>query len=168
MGDYSHKLGDLIEQKTATCLEDGLNAHYLCSECNNYFDENGQKTTKFALTRVAGHAFGELIAEIGATEEKTGMKAHYECANCKKLFDENKADADAESLTIPMLSATIQTEPEATEPKATEPPATEPEATEPEATEGEGGGCSSSLCGIAVVLATLLGGALIIKKKEGN
>ena len=96
------------------------------------------------------------------------MKAHYECANCKKLFDENKADADAESLTIPMLSATVATEPEATEPPATEPPATEPEATEPEATEGEGGGCASSLCGIAVVLAALLGGALIIKKKEGN
>ena len=168
VGDYLHKLGDLIEQKTATCLEDGLNAHYLCSECNNYFDENGQKTTKFALTRVAGHAFGELIAEIGATEEKTGMKAHYECADCKKLFDENKADADEESLTIPMLSATIQTEPEATEPKTTEPQATEPEATEPEATEGEGGGCASNFGGIAVVLATLLVGALIIKKKEGN
>jgi DNA-directed RNA polymerase subunit RPC12/RpoP len=173
VGDYSHKLGDLIEQKTATCLEDGLSAHYLCSECNNYFDENGQKTTKFALTRVAGHAFGELIAEIGATEEKAGMKAHYECADCKKLFDENKADADEESLTIPMLSTSTQTEPEATEPEATEPQATEPEATkpqttEPEATEGEGGGCASSLSGIAVAIAALLGGAMIIKKKEGN
>jgi hypothetical protein len=96
------------------------------------------------------------------------MKAHYECADCKKLFDENKADADAESLTIPMLSATVATEPEATEPEATEPQATEHQTSEPEATEGESGGCASSLSGISVAIAALLGGAMIIKKKEGN
>jgi hypothetical protein len=72
-----------------------------------------------------------------------------------------------------MLSTSTQTEPEATEPEATEPQATEPEATkpqttEPEATEGEGGGCASSLSGATVAIAALLGGAMIIKKKEGN
>ena len=173
VGDYSHKLGELIEQKTATCLEDGLNAHYVCSECNNYFDENGQKTTKFALTRVAGHNFGALIEKIEAKPGVAGMKAHYECADCKELFDENKAQTDAEALTIPALAEgeAVEpevTEPEVTEPEATEPPATEPETTEPEATEGEGGGCASSLGGVTVVLAALLGGAMIIKKKEGN
>ena len=101
------------------------------------------------------------------------MKAHYECADCKELFDENKAQTDAEALTIPALAEgeAVEpevTEPEVTEPEVTEPEATESEATEPQATEGEDGGCASSLCGIAVVLATLLGGALIIKKKEGN
>jgi hypothetical protein len=62
--------------------------------------------------------------------------------------------------------ATKPTEPEVTKP--TEPEATKPQTTEPEATEGEGGGCASSLCGIAVAIAALLGGAMIIKKKEGN
>jgi DNA-directed RNA polymerase subunit RPC12/RpoP len=161
---YSHKLGELIAEKSATCAENGMNAHYVCSECNNYFDENGQKTTEFALTRVAGHAFGELIPFVEPTSDKEGMKAHYECADCKKLFDENKAETDIESLTIPALADTEAIDPEVTEPEATESQVTEPEATDPETS----GGCASSLGGIAVAAVSLLGAVIIIRKKENG
>ncbi|MBQ7376220.1 MAG: hypothetical protein IJW52_05005 [Clostridia bacterium] len=159
VGDYAHKLGELIAMTRATCSEDGMNAHYICSECNNYFDENGQKTTKFALTRVAGHNFGALIEKVEAKPGVAGMMAHYECADCKKLFAENKAETDEESLIIPALENN-----EAVEPEATTPVPTEPESTDSQA----GGGCSSSIGGITVVLAAMLGSALMIKKKEGN
>ena len=158
VGDYAHKLGELIEQKNATCLEDGMNAHYVCSECNNYFDEDGQRTTKFALTRVAGHSFGALIEKVEAKLGVAGMMAHYECADCKKLFAENKAETDEESLIIPALADN-----EAVEPEMTDPAPTEPEATDSQS----GGGCASSLSGVALALTTLLGTALILKK-EGN
>ena len=87
------------------------------------------------------------------------MMAHYECADCKKLFAENKAETDAESLIIPAFADN-----EAVEPETTEPAPTEPEATDSQS----GGGCSSSFGGIALALTALLGGALIIKKKEGK
>ena len=164
IGDFEHKLGELIGQKNATCLEDGMSAHYLCSECNNYFDENGQKTTKFALTRVAGHNFGALIEKVEAKAGIAGMMAHYECADCKKLFAENKAETDAESLIIPALADSEAVEPETTDPAPTEPVPTESESTDSQS----GGGCSSSFGGITLALTALLGGALIIKKREGN
>ena len=157
--DFAHQLGELIAPTRATCSADGMSAHYVCSECNNYFDENGQKTTKFALTRVAGHSFGALIEKVEAKPGVAGMMAHYECADCKKLFAENKAETDEESLIIPALADN-----EAVEPETTDPAPTEPEATDSQS----GGGCSSSFSGIALALTALLGGALIIKKKEGN
>lgn len=173
--DYAHSLGELIELEVATCLHNGMDPHYVCSACGNYFDENKQKTTEFALTRVAGHNY-VFVELVEAKPGEEGMKAHYECSVCKKLFDENKTEVDEESLKIPALPP-VETDPAATDPEVTEPAATEPEATEPEATEPaatepaatepeKSGGCSSSFCGATVICISVLGAAVLLKKKE--
>ncbi len=54
-----HNFGELIPEVPATCTETGLAAHYCCSICGKYFDENKIESTLQALTIAAkGHTFG--------------------------------------------------------------------------------------------------------------
>ena len=61
----SHNFGALIEETPATCIADGMKAHYYCSDCGKYFDESKKETTEAALTIPATgvHTFGTLIEE---------------------------------------------------------------------------------------------------------
>ena len=36
----SHNLGTLNEETPATCIDDGMKAHYYCSDCGKFFDES--------------------------------------------------------------------------------------------------------------------------------
>ena len=45
-----HQYGELVTKVEATCESKGMEAHYHCDECNTYFDEQKQETTKQALT----------------------------------------------------------------------------------------------------------------------
>lgn len=65
----SHNFGALIEEIPATCIDDGMKAHYYCSDCRKYFDESKNETTETALTIPATgvHTFGTLIDENPAT-----------------------------------------------------------------------------------------------------
>ena len=100
----SHNLGTLIEETPATCIADGMKAHYYCSDCGKYFDESKKETTEAALTIPATgvHTFGTLIDENPATCIAGGMKAHYKCTVCGKYFDEDKNETTEEALKTPI------------------------------------------------------------------
>lgn len=100
----SHNFGTLIEETPATCIDEGMKAHYYCSDCEKYFDESKNETTETALTIPATgvHTFGALIEETPATCIDGGMKAHYKCTVCGKYFDENKNETTEEALKTPI------------------------------------------------------------------
>ena len=100
----SHNFGTLIEETPATCIDNGMKAHYYCSDCGKFFDESKNETTETALTIPATgvHTFGALIDEAPATCIAGGMKAHYKCTVCGKYFDENKNETTEEALKTPI------------------------------------------------------------------
>ena len=100
----SHNLGTLNAETPATCIADGMQAHYYCSDCGKFFDESKKETTEAALTIPATgvHTFGTLIEEQPATCIAGGMKAHYKCTVCGKYFDENKNETTEEALKTPI------------------------------------------------------------------
>mgnify|MGYP002673530847 CR=1 FL=1 len=100
----SHNFGALIEETPATCIADGMKAHYYCSDCRKYFDESKKETTEEALTIPATgvHTFGTLIDETPATCIAGGMKAHYKCTVCGKYFDKDKNETTEEALKTPI------------------------------------------------------------------
>ena len=99
----SHNFGTLIEETPATCIDNGMKAHYYCSDCGKFFDESKNETTETALTIPATgvHTFGTLIDENPATCIAGGMKAHYKCTVCGKYFDADKNETTEAALTIP-------------------------------------------------------------------
>ena len=100
----SHNLGTLIEETPATCIDDGMKAHYYCSDCRKYFDADKNETTETALTIPATgvHTFGALIEETPATCIAGGMKAHYKCTVCGKYFDADKNETTKVALETPV------------------------------------------------------------------
>lgn len=100
----SHNLGTLNEETPATCIADGMQAHYYCSDCGKFFDESKNETTEAALTIPAtgDHTFGTLIEEQPATCIAGGMKAHYKCTVCGKYFDADKNETTEEALKTPI------------------------------------------------------------------
>lgn len=100
----SHNLGTLNEETPATCIADGMQAHYYCSDCGKFFDESKNETTEAALTIPATgvHTFGTLIEEQPATCIAGGMKAHYKCTVCGKYFDADKNETTEEALKTPI------------------------------------------------------------------
>jgi len=100
----SHNFGALIEETPATCIDDGMKAHYYCPDCGKFFDESKNETTETALTIPATgvHTFGTLIDENPATCIAGGMKAHYKCTVCGKYFDADKNETTEEALKTPI------------------------------------------------------------------
>ena len=100
----SHNFGALIEETPATCIDDGMKAHYYCPDCRKYFDADKNETTETALTIPATgvHTFGTLIDETPATCIAGGMKAHYKCTVCGKYFDADKNETTEEALKTPV------------------------------------------------------------------
>ena len=91
----SHEYGALIDRVEPTCSAAGMQAHYKCSVCNQYFDEHKAETTAEALTVAIdpdAHALGEWIEEVPADCTHTGTKAHKDCTLCGKHFDEGGAE----------------------------------------------------------------------------
>ena len=80
-----HTYGDLIPEDpavhTQTELQAGMRAHYHCSVCDTYFDENKVETTANALTIPAPtHSFGDWIKD----NEK-----HWKVCSCGLKADEH-------------------------------------------------------------------------------
>ena len=102
--EISHNFGALIEETPATCIANGMKAHYYCSDCRKYFDASKTETTETALTIPATgvHTFDTLIEETPATCIAGGMKAHYKCTVCGKYFDTDKNETTEEALKTPI------------------------------------------------------------------
>lgn len=91
-----HTYGDLIDENpavhTQTELEAGMRAHYKCSVCQGYFDENKNPTTEGALTIPAPtHSYGDWIND----NEK-----HWKVCDCGLKSEENSHDyTDSSDMT---------------------------------------------------------------------
>ena len=87
----SHNLGTLIDETPATCIAGGMKAHYKCTVCGKYFDENKNETTEEALkTPISpyyGHSFGFWVEEQYATCQAPGRKGYKHCSICNKDYD---------------------------------------------------------------------------------
>ena len=97
-----HRYGDLITEVAPTCSSYGMRAHYLCSECASFFDEEKKETTAEAL-KIAidpnAHAFGAWVDEISADCVTSGTKGHKDCTLCHKHFGSD--GGEIADLTIP-------------------------------------------------------------------
>ena len=101
-----HQYGELIPEKAPTCTEPGLKAHYKCSACNLYFDEDKVEVTYDDLVIPASgdsHNLGALVPEVAATCTESGLKAHYKCSLCNSYFDQDQAAVEYSELVIPAL-----------------------------------------------------------------
>ena len=112
---HQHNYGELIAEVPATCVDDGVAAHYYCSKCDTYFDVNKHETTLDALTieklghdtsdtwheedgyhfhvcnrcgereDIETHTLNEVSAQE-ATHNHGGLLHHYECSVCHHKF----------------------------------------------------------------------------------
>ncbi len=101
-----HQYGILIPEQPATCTEPGLRAHYKCSTCNMYFNEDKVEVAYDDLVIPASgdsHTLGALVLEIAATCTEPGLKAHYKCSVCNSYFDQNKNAVEYSELVIPAV-----------------------------------------------------------------
>lgn len=91
-----HTYGAWIEESPATCKAGGMKAHYYCSDCGKYFDENKNETTEEALkTPVSpyyGHSFGFWVEEQYATCQAQGRKGYKHCSICNKDYDASNTE----------------------------------------------------------------------------
>ena len=101
-----HNLSELVEETPATCVANGMKAHYKCTGCGKYFDENKTEKNVAELTIPIdpnAHDFGAWITEVSATCVATGTKGHKDCNRCNKHYDESGNEIT--DLTIPATGA---------------------------------------------------------------
>ncbi len=99
----AHNFGDLVAKQPATCIAEGMEAHYKCVECAKYFDTSKTEKTIEELTipiDSSAHNFGDLVAKQPATCIAEGMEAHYKCVACENYFDEHKNKTTEEALKL--------------------------------------------------------------------
>ena len=91
-----HTYGAWIEEIPATCIAGGMKAHYYCSDCGKYFDENKNETTEEALktpiSSYYGHSFGFWVEEEYATCQAQGRKGYKHCSICDKYYDASNTE----------------------------------------------------------------------------
>lgn len=91
-----HAFGKWQDEIPATCIAGGMKAHYKCTVCGKYFDENKNETTEEALkTPVSpyyGHNFGFWVEEEYATCQAPGRKGYKHCSICDKDYDASNTE----------------------------------------------------------------------------
>ena len=79
--EHQHKFGTLIDEVPASCVEDGMKAHYYCQECGKYFNEDKQEVSQDSLViEKLGHLPGSTWYEEG------GYHYHL-CERCSHKVD---------------------------------------------------------------------------------
>ncbi len=130
-----------LEALEATCTKKGLTEGKQCSTCNEIL-------VKQTEIPALGHTAGDWTVGTPATETTEGVEYKY-CTVCNDAVDMRK---------IPVLAP-------ATEPSTT-PAATTPATTAP-ATTSDDAGCASVVgSAVGMILVALLGGCVILRKKE--
>ena len=91
-----HAFGKWQDEIPATCIAGGMKAHYKCTVCGKYFDENKNETTEEALkTPISpyyGHDFGPWVEEQYATCQAPGRKGYKHCSICDKDYDASNTE----------------------------------------------------------------------------
>ncbi len=96
-----------VEGTKADCTQDGYGAHWECTECKKYFqDEKGETEIDPDSIKEAakGHTL-QYVAEKKATEKEAGNKAYWFCSVCGGYFfdEEGKEATTLEAVTTPAL-----------------------------------------------------------------
>jgi len=94
MPSRGHRLSTLIEEVSPTCYSAGTAAHYVCLDCDVFFDKGKQMTTVEALKLTVDHDFGVLREYTAPSCTDRGFIAHYECSLCLDKFDEKMVRVD--------------------------------------------------------------------------
>ncbi len=105
-----HTYGELIPQKDATCVETGMKAHYQCSVCEQYFDEEKAETTLEALTiaiDINNHDLEHHNAQFATCTQK-GWKAYDTCKRegCNYTTYEEIPAQGHKLIKVPAVAAT--------------------------------------------------------------
>ena len=100
-GNTSEHTFTAVDKVEATCVTNGMEAHYTCSHCDNLFVKSGSSynvVSESSLVILASHSYGSLVPEVKATCETDGMKTYYQCSKCDKYFDSNKVETTLQQL----------------------------------------------------------------------
>lgn len=89
-----HVLGKIIPEKSASCTDEGMKEHYVCSRCGLYFDGEEKLISRDLLVIPITHKLGELIPYSAPKCTDFGILAHRHCALCEANFDENGVELD--------------------------------------------------------------------------
>ena len=88
-----HTYGELVGEEPATCEENGVKAHYLCS-CGAYFDEEKNVVTYDELiTAATGHNYSPWIDTKEATTKEHGERKKV-CVACGDIVVEQTPKAE--------------------------------------------------------------------------
>ena len=103
----AHSLGELVPRKNATCVADGVRAHYRCTECGAYFDAEDTTTpveySSLIIPSKDGAHDLRLITAAAPSCTGDGHVEYYECRLCGKLFADSAAEREisADDVKIP-------------------------------------------------------------------
>lgn len=89
----SHRKGDDVAAKPATCTEPGHKAYFYCDECKTYF-KDAAMTEAYGENEWVLSALGHnvtLTPAKAATCTATGNSAYYTCGRCGKYFSNQAA-----------------------------------------------------------------------------
>ena len=114
-GEYEeHNYGDLIPMVNKTCTNDGMAAHYQCSDCEKYFDTEKNEVSYDSLIITASHQYEagyqsddtnhwlecEICGDVSSLSTHEGGEATYGsgpiCTICEKEY--------GDKLVLPIVS----------------------------------------------------------------
>ena len=94
----AHTLGELVPRKNATCVADGVRAHYRCTECGAYFDAEDTTTpveySSLIIPSKDGAHDLRLVTAAAPLCTGDGHVEYYECRLCGKLFADSAAERE--------------------------------------------------------------------------
>lgn len=125
--NHTHDLAK-VEEVPATCIKEGVKAHYSCSGCSDLFSDSQGKQKITDRATLAIGALGHETGDDWASDEQYHWRI---CKTCAAILDETKmlhedTDSDDKCDTCSYITVQENTEPPATQPNTTEPSATEP------------------------------------------
>ena len=94
----AHTLGELVPRKNATCVADGVRAHYRCTECGAYFGAEDTTTpveySSLIIPSKDGAHDLRLVTAAAPLCTGDGHVEYYECRLCGKLFADSAAERE--------------------------------------------------------------------------
>ncbi len=80
-----HNLGAFNDEVSSTCEQNGVKAHYQCTSCLQYFDEDEDLIKDINLPKA--HVFRKYNQPIAPTCTVAGRIGFYHCEVCGKFFE---------------------------------------------------------------------------------
>ena len=120
--NHTHSLTK-VEEVAATCIKEGVKAHYTCSGCSDVFaDSQGTQKITDRETLSIG-ALGHETGDDWAVDEAYHWRT---CKTCAAILDETKMLHEDTDSNNQCDTCNYRTAQDNTEPSSTEPPATDP------------------------------------------